>query len=245
MAPLDFAAIIPKFDAILARGLSLGLGDRDGQMCIEAAVCAALDLPHGDQPTCVAPSVRRFKIALNDKNWSSPEARSAGLRDLGIAQIGSAGVVNDIAFVRLLAERTIRVLVPDLFRRVFTTNDILLAAALRCEQEGTAESARAASAAANAASAAYAAAASAAASAAAYAADAAAYAAYDAAADAAADAADAASAAASAAYDAAAAAAAYAATANPDYYLRMIAGLALDVLIELKSPGAAFIGARS
>src|ERR1700721_260365 len=96
--------VIQKFDAILERGLCKGVGERDGQMCIEAAVCAAMDLPHGDEPTCVEPAVRKFKIGLNDSNWSSPAARAAGLRDLGIAQIGSLGVVNGAEFSKLLAE---------------------------------------------------------------------------------------------------------------------------------------------
>jgi len=86
---IDFKKFVPKFDEILSRGLSHGLGKRDGMMCIEAAVCAALDLPHGDDPQCVAAAVRSFKIALNDSNWSSPEARAKGMRNLGIAQVGS------------------------------------------------------------------------------------------------------------------------------------------------------------
>jgi hypothetical protein len=139
---------VAKFDEILARGLSSGMGKRDGQMCIEAAVCAALDLPHGDEPQCVATTVRTFKIALNDSNWSSPQARAAGLRDLGIAQVGSLGVVDDNVFVQKIAEKTIRVLIPALFREVFPNNQACLAAAKRCEDEGTEEAARAAEAAA-------------------------------------------------------------------------------------------------
>ena len=92
---INFADLIPKFDAVLERGLCKGVGVRDGQMCIEAAICYALDLPHGDKPNCVAESVRRFKIKLNDAHWSSPQARARGLRDLGIAQIGSKEVIED------------------------------------------------------------------------------------------------------------------------------------------------------
>jgi hypothetical protein len=139
---------VAKFDEILARGLSSGMGKRDGQMCIEAAVCAALDLPHGDEPQCVAAAVRTFKIALNDSNWSSTQARAAGMRDLGIAQVGSLGVVDDNVFVQKIAEKTIRVLIPALFREVFPNNEACLAAAKRCEDEGTEEAARAAGAAA-------------------------------------------------------------------------------------------------
>jgi len=149
--PLTFD--VPKFDGILARGLSKGVGNRAGSMCIEAAICVVLDLPHGDDPGCVAPSVRSFKIALNDKNWSTPEARAAGLRDLGLAQLGSLGVVDNAQFPKLLAEKVIRVLIPDLYRKIFKDNPTLLAAALRCEQEGTYDAAHAASTAAAAAAA--------------------------------------------------------------------------------------------
>jgi type VI protein secretion system component VasK len=236
---IAWEAIIPKFDAVLARGLCQGVGDRDGQMCIEAAICYALDLPHGDEPDCVTPEVRSYKIWLNDAPWSSPEARAAGLRDLGIAQIGSKGVVDGRAFTTALAEQTIRVLIPMLFREVFTQDTVAHQrcrdAADRCEREGT--RAAAAAAAAAYAAAAYAAAAYAAAAAAAPA-DAAA-AAYAAAAYAA------------AAYAAAAAAAAYAAadaarratraSRDPDRYLKLSASLALAVLRDLNSPGCAWV----
>lgn len=138
----DFPTLIPKFDAILSRGLCSGVGDRNGQMCIEAAICAVLDLPHGDNPSCVSTAVRNYKIALNDSNWSSPAARADGLRALGIAQIGSISI-NDAEFAKRLAEKTIRVLIPALFREIFT-DAACLAAADRCEKEGTQEAARAA-----------------------------------------------------------------------------------------------------
>ena len=226
---IDYSpALVKRFDEILARGLCNGVGERDGQMCIEAAICAVLDLPHGDDPQCVAPAVRRYKIALNDKRWSSPVARAKGLRDLGLAQIGSRGVVDDVEFAKRLAERTIRVLLPKLFRQL--NKPRFAEAANRCEREGTTESAREARKVAAAAYAAAAYAADAAADAAAYAAAAAADAAY--AAYAAAAAADAA--------DAADAAAAYAAAY--DTYLNLSASLALDVLRELKSPGVVLLG---
>src|SRR5579864_5625503 len=104
MQKIDFAVFVPKFDEILSRGLSSGLGKRDGQMCVEAAVCAALNLPHGDSPTYVTPAIRAFKIALNDSAWSSEAARASGLRRLGIAQVGSMGVVDDVQFTTLLSQ---------------------------------------------------------------------------------------------------------------------------------------------
>ena len=62
-------------------GLVSGIGHPiPGQMCVEAVVCFALGLPHGDNPACVSPVLRRLKISLNDRHWSSPAARAAGLR---------------------------------------------------------------------------------------------------------------------------------------------------------------------
>jgi hypothetical protein len=205
---------ISKFDSILTRGLSTGLGQVGGQVCIEAAICETLGLGHSDDPKCVAPSVRAFKIKLNDSNWPSPAARAKGLRDLGIAQLGSLGVVDDIEFVKRLAEKTIRVLIPKLFRKVFANEPACLKAADECESTGTGRAA--------------------------YAAERAAYAAYAAYAVDAVDvaAADVAGYAAYAAYAADAAyAARYAARAAGDEYLILSAQIALEVLRELKSPG--------
>lgn len=36
---INFPEVIEKFDTILERGLCSGIGDRNGQMCIEAAGC--------------------------------------------------------------------------------------------------------------------------------------------------------------------------------------------------------------
>src|SRR6185437_5322809 len=57
-----------------------------------------------------------------------------------------------LPFATRLAELTIRHLVPKLFRELFAGNEALMAAALRCEKEGTVDAARAASDAARAAS---------------------------------------------------------------------------------------------
>jgi hypothetical protein len=238
---------VTKYDSILQLGLSHGMGEQGGQMCIEAAICYTLGLPHSDDPRCVAKSVRAFKIRLNDKKWSSPQARAKGLRDLGLAQLGSLGIVNDKEFVTKLAEKTIRILIPKLFRSLPNSTEAMLATADRCELEGADAAIYAVDAAADAAAAADADAADAAI----YAADAiyaaAIYAntAYAAAIYANAAAVDAAAAAANAAANAAyanaaanaAAAAAYANAAKTDEYLILSANLALEILKELKSPG--------
>jgi hypothetical protein len=216
---------VSAFDAILARGLSYGLGETNGQMCIEAAICSVLGLPHGDDPGCVASVVRSFKISLNDSSWSSEKARAKGLRDLGLAQLGSKGVVDDVEFATRIAEKTIRVLVPMLLREVAGKDSKCMAAADRCEKEGSEDAAR--DAARGAAS------------------DAARYAASDAAryaARAARDAARYAASAARAASDAARAASDAARDAASDKYLLLMAGMGLEVLRELNSPGIALLG---
>jgi hypothetical protein len=149
MKEIDFKEFIPRFDSILQRGLSHGLGRAGEQVCIEAAICEALNLPHGDNPQCVAYSVRSYKIRLNDSAWSSPQARARGLRDLGIAQLGSLDVVDDVAFTTRLAELTIRRLIPELFRLPrYAKYPKMGEAANRCEAEGSFAAADAAAAAA-------------------------------------------------------------------------------------------------
>jgi hypothetical protein len=128
-------------------GLISGIGVAEpGKMCVEAAVCYALGLPHGDDPGCVSPALRRLKIGLNDRAWSSPAARAQGLRRLAIAQLGSEGVLDDREFMRRVVAITIRKSVPAALRSAATVNPAhavaLEAAAVRCEAEGTRDSAR-------------------------------------------------------------------------------------------------------
>ena len=148
-------------------GLVSGVGRPfAGQMCVEAAVCYAMGLPHGDDPGCVDPALRRLKIRINDSAWSSNQARAKGLRRLALAQLGSAGVLDGEEFVRRVVDVTIRRVVPPALRAAATVNpthaDALEAAAVRCGAEGTREACAAACAAASAAASAYASAAAAA-----------------------------------------------------------------------------------
>jgi hypothetical protein len=228
--------IAEKVRDVVAAGLTQGVGEPvPGKMCVEAAVCYAMGQPHGDEPACVSPAVRRLKIGLNDRAWSSNGARAEGLRRLAIAQLGSADSVDDPEFIRRVADVTIRRAVPIGLRAAAKVNPAhakaLESAAVRCEQEGTREACEAArDAAANAAAdAAYAAYAAANAAAAAAAADA--YAA-----NAAADAAYAANAAADAAY-----AAANARASARDKVLTDYAEWIVEILIDLKSPGCEFL----
>ena len=42
---------VARYEEILSRGLSKGMGDQDGQMCIEAAICSTLGLQWLDTRT--------------------------------------------------------------------------------------------------------------------------------------------------------------------------------------------------
>ena len=201
--------VAAKVLATVDAGLCSGVGVAEpGKMCVEAAVCYALGLPHGDDPACVSRALRSFKIKLNDASWSSNAARTKGLRRLALIQLGSAGHLDDREFARRCADLAIRKAVPAALRSAASIQKdpkhkaLLLEHAVICEREGTRKAVLDARGVARAAAAA---AAYAAAAAAAYAAAYAAYAAADAA-DASADAAsDDAAAAADAAADAAAA----------------------------------------
>ena len=130
-------------------GLVSGMGSpTPGSMCVEAAVCYALGLPHGDDPQCVAPALRRLKIRLNDSNWSSNTVRARGLRRLAVAQLGSKDNLDEKAFVARLVDYAIRTSVPLALRAAASVQKDsnhkarLLLAANRCEKEGTQKSAQ-------------------------------------------------------------------------------------------------------
>src|ERR1700722_1166599 len=133
------AKVLSVVDAGLVRGVGVAV---PGKMCVEAAVCYALGLPHGDDPKCVAPALRSFKIRLNDSNWSSDKARANGLRRLALVQLGSVGYLDEKEFVRRVVDLAIRKAVPSALRIAsFIHKDpkhqaALMAAAERCEKEG-------------------------------------------------------------------------------------------------------------
>ncbi len=136
---LDLASVRRILDVVDA-GLTIGVGrPQPGRMCVQAAVCYALGEPHGDKPQCVAQAVRLLAISLNDAVWSSPQARAAGMRRLAIAQLGTAGTIDEGEFARILADLTIRQILPIALRTVGLEEE-----AVRCEQEGTLEAALAA-----------------------------------------------------------------------------------------------------
>src|SRR6185312_10870869 len=102
--------IAKKCLEVVDKGLVSGLGEaKPGHFCVEAAICFALGLPHGDDPGCVAPSLRSLKIRLNDSFWSSKQARAKGLRRLAVAQLGSKDVLDETEFRRRLVDHALRV----------------------------------------------------------------------------------------------------------------------------------------
>jgi hypothetical protein len=217
-------AIARKVLETVDAGLSSGVGNPiPGQMCVEAAVCYALGLPHFDDPQCVDPILRSLKIRLNDSKWSSREARAKGLRRLALIQLGSKGNLDGREFAKRLADLACQTSVPIALRAAASIHKdpahkaALLEAANRCEATPSREAAE------NAKKIARDADAAAAAAAAAYAA---------AAADAAA---------AYAAAYAAASAAAYAAAYARDKILSDFAEGVVQILIEMKVPGAQWL----
>lgn len=211
--------VLEAVDCGLVRGIGRPV---KGEMCVEAAVCFALGLPHSDRPPCVGNAVRAFKVRLNDSSWSSDEARARGLRKLAIAQLGS-DQIDQAEFSRRLALKTIQRIVPFALRAAAERAEEphktqLLAAADACAGATELEQARQLALAAKKTAYAYA-----------YAAYAVAYAA----AAAAAYAADGAAAAADGA------AAAYA--DKRDEVLTVAADIALEALVELKAPGCQWL----
>jgi hypothetical protein len=206
--------VLETVDAGLVQGMGIA---EPGKMCVEAAVCYAFGMEHGDNPTCVGYAVRAFKIRLNDSCWSSDKARTQGMRKLAIAQLGS-DTIDQRAFADLVVVATCNRILPFVLRAAASKAEephkaVLLAAIPACEAATDRKSAKsAAKVAKNAAAAA----------AAAYAADAA-YA--------------------DAAY-AAAAGAAYAADAADaarDEVLNLAAEIGLDALKKLNSPGCTYL----
>lgn len=97
-------SIAERVLSVVDKGLVRGMGQPiPGKMCVEAAVCFALGQEHGDNPSCVEDSLRRFKININDSGiWSSDHYRAKGLRRLAIAQLGTFNNFDQIMFLSKL-----------------------------------------------------------------------------------------------------------------------------------------------
>ena len=133
---------------IVDAGLVSGLGEAvPGKMCVEAAVCYAMGLPHSDEPTCVGAAVRTFKIRLNDSRWPTDADRTKGMRKLAIAQLGSDSI-DQMAFAKQVGLECQRRVLPLTLRRAASFGGKyaaeLEAAAVLCETSTTHEEAKAA-----------------------------------------------------------------------------------------------------
>lgn len=142
---------VQKILSLIDKGLTSGLGEnKPGQMCIEAVICHVLEGRQSDRPQCVAPVLRSLKIRLNDANWSSNQARARGMRRLGLAQLGSAGVLDETEFCRRVVDYALRKSTPRALRSAASIckdekhKAALCEAADRCEKEGTRQAAYAA-----------------------------------------------------------------------------------------------------
>lgn len=90
------ANAVKRVLGVLRKGIVHGLGNPiPGEMCVEAAVSYSMGYEHSDKPNCVSDFISDFKIALNDRIWSSNRARANGLRRVAIAQLGSDMINND------------------------------------------------------------------------------------------------------------------------------------------------------
>lgn len=97
------------------RGLTGGLGDEHGQVCIEAAVALACGYGLMDAPPCVHPADRDWAVTINDAPWSSSAARADALWPIALAQIGTADRVR-AEWVKAVVLGTVRRVVPIVLR---------------------------------------------------------------------------------------------------------------------------------
>jgi hypothetical protein len=142
--PLEITpAIAEKVLALIDQGLVAGLGlPAPGQMGLDAIACYALGLPHSADSGCVENCLRHLIGGLNDCDWSSPQVRARGLRRLGVAQLGTKGVLKTKAFSARVVCHTLPHVskglraVATIFRTL-SHHDALCAVAERCERELT------------------------------------------------------------------------------------------------------------
>jgi len=87
---------LDRYNEYANRGFCSGWGDMASSICVEAAVSIALGEGYKDKPSCVDMAVNNLTIMLNDMKWSTPQARTASMRSLGLAGLGTAD--KDVSF---------------------------------------------------------------------------------------------------------------------------------------------------
>lgn len=119
--PQPTQKIAEKIIHLCSFGLVKGLGEqKEGKMCIEAVVNFALGLPHSDNPPCIGEEIRKVKIALNDCDWSSNDARGKGMRKLAVAQLGS-NELNQEEFLKLFRLKSTQKILPFLIQEHYNS----------------------------------------------------------------------------------------------------------------------------
>lgn len=129
--------------AVVDQGLCNGLGDRvPGQMCAEAAVGYIFGDATEDRPVCVAESLRRLVVCLNDAPWSNNSERARGMRRLTIAQLGTDTEFDEWLFAGCLSEQVTRSILSRMLGTLSTfcepQQSRLMDAATRCLTTGSA-----------------------------------------------------------------------------------------------------------
>lgn len=115
--------LISKVLETVDKGLTRGKGEPiPGKMCVEAAVCYAMGLPHSDNPPCVGQAVRCFKISINDGPWPTVQDRAQGLRKLAVAQLGS-DQIDQVKFSNYVTVETIKRILPLVLEKVGLTKE--------------------------------------------------------------------------------------------------------------------------
>lgn len=96
----DYTKLARVLAMYASHGLPSGMG-REGEpggMCAEALICYALGEPFGDKPSCVPELCAIYAASLNDRAWSTEAARAAGMLPVMVCQLGSMGVVDEVAW---------------------------------------------------------------------------------------------------------------------------------------------------
>lgn len=129
--------------AVVDQGLSKGRYYPDeSKPSIDEAICLALKEPHRPSLLCISPQLRKLLVQFNDVNWTSEAARANGLRLLAVAQFGAAGAIDPELFVREVNMALVTKLYPRVLRlraaaQAEPLQSQMLSAADKCESDGS------------------------------------------------------------------------------------------------------------
>lgn len=83
---------------------------------IKQAVCSGLGFEPGEEADLIEPVLRSFVIELDNDNWYGETARLDGMRDLAIAQLGTADVLDGKAFSDKALKHVVQTVIPKMIR---------------------------------------------------------------------------------------------------------------------------------